>query len=213
MNWEAGSEHDWPTTPFRVVDGDLLLVVSSDQSFGVLRLDRTHLYPGLSASGDAPIRLSLRAIQTTRLEHVPGGEFVEGLLWLDAQISQDLGIPASAAPSSDQFIHKPVGLAQISGGVDPHIFGTRDLFAILHDRDIKQFAGPGDHVDRAVREGQNIAIVELQGRARRCQRWLENQQRSGCERGKKGRGSLVRRYHHDKSPWKDGGFKTMSLCL
>ncbi|EAU75139.1 ATP-binding cassette domain-containing protein [Synechococcus sp. RS9916] len=117
MNWEAGSEHDWPTTPFRVLDGDLLLVVSGDQSFGVLRLDRTHLYPGLSAPGDAPIRLSLRAIQTTRLEHVPGGECGEGLIWLDVHISQDLGIPASAAPSSTQLIHK---LAQLHAQAEQH---------------------------------------------------------------------------------------------
>ena len=87
MIWEAGSEQDWPRKPFRVLQGELLVVASSSQSFGVLRLDSSYAYPGLdTAATNSRICLRLRAIQKSQLETVPNGNLHEGLEWLDKQI-------------------------------------------------------------------------------------------------------------------------------
>ena len=84
MIWEAGSEQDWPRTPFRVLQGELLVVASSRQCFGVLRLDSSYAYPGLdTAATNSRICLRLRAIQKSQLETVPNGNLHEGLEWLD----------------------------------------------------------------------------------------------------------------------------------
>ena len=111
MIWEAGSEQDWPSTPFRVLQGDLLVIARSGQSFGVLRLDSSYLYPGLDrAATNQGIHLRLRAIQTSQLETVPNGQPHEGLEWLDHQISYSLGVAASTAPTTSQLIEKLTAL-------------------------------------------------------------------------------------------------------
>ena len=71
MTWNAGSDHPWPTEPFRITAGELLLVSHGDHAFGVLRLERNIVYPGLSDAASAPMRITLKAIQETRLELSP----------------------------------------------------------------------------------------------------------------------------------------------
>ena len=115
MIWEAGSEQDWPRTPFRVLQGELLVVASSSQSFGVLRLDSSYAYPGLdTAATNSRICLRLRAIQKSQLETVPNGNLHEGLEWLDKQISHSLGVAASTSPSTSQLIEKLTALYSLA---------------------------------------------------------------------------------------------------
>ena len=110
MTWESGSEHPWPNKPFRLAEGDLLLVSRGRHVFGLLRLERNRIYPGLPEPPDGRTRLSLKAIQTSRIDLNPAGESLGGLQWLDHQVSQDLGLSASDVPSSEQLLHKLTAL-------------------------------------------------------------------------------------------------------
>jgi ATP-binding cassette subfamily B protein len=106
MTWIAGSDHPWPTEPFRITAGELLLVSHGDHAFGVLRLAQNIVYPGLPDEASAPMRITLKAIQETHLEISPEQPFQQGLCWLDEQVSQNLGLAASPVPSSDQWLNK-----------------------------------------------------------------------------------------------------------
>ncbi len=109
MIWEAGSEHDWPNTPFRILQGDLLVIASSRQSFGVLRLNSSFTYPGLGPATTNPrIRLRLKAIKKSHLENITKGNPYDhdGLEWLDEQFSHSLGVAVSPSPSISQLIEK-----------------------------------------------------------------------------------------------------------
>jgi len=110
MNWNAGSHQPWPSQPFRIVAGELLLVSSGDLDFGLMRLERNVVYPGLSDTAASSIRLSLEVIQESRLEITPEADGKEGLHWLENRLSQLLGIAASAAPSCDQWLSKAAAL-------------------------------------------------------------------------------------------------------
>ena len=46
MNWNAGSRHSWPSQPFRIISGELLLVSNGALDFGLMRLERNVVYPG-----------------------------------------------------------------------------------------------------------------------------------------------------------------------
>ena len=72
MRWIAGSEHSWPTKPFRLTEGDLLLVSHGRHDFGLVRLERNLTYPGLPARKGVNIRITLRVIQESQIE----GEFL-----------------------------------------------------------------------------------------------------------------------------------------
>ena len=106
MNWNAGSHHPWPSKPFRIIAGELLLVSNGGPDFGLMRLDRNIVYPGLSGAAGASIRITLKVIQESRLEIIPDANDQEGLHWLDEQLSQLLGIVSSAVPSRDQWLSK-----------------------------------------------------------------------------------------------------------
>jgi ATP-binding cassette subfamily B protein len=106
MKWVAGSQHDWPEVAFRLVEGDLLLVSSGTNDFGLIRLEPGRLYPGVVLSSAAPISLKLQAIHASRVELVAEGDVQEGVQWLDEQLSQKLGLTASEAPSVEQLLHK-----------------------------------------------------------------------------------------------------------
>ncbi len=106
MIWTAGSDYTWPSEPFRITAGELLLVSHGDQAFGVLRLKQNIVYPGLPDAALSPIRITLQAIQETRLKISPEDSFQQGLCWLDEQVSQDLGVSPSPVPSIDQWLSK-----------------------------------------------------------------------------------------------------------
>ena len=73
MTWDSGSEHPWPNNPFRVAEGNLLLVSHGRHHFGLLRLEQNRIYPGLPQPPDGTIRLTLKAIQTSLIEMNPAG--------------------------------------------------------------------------------------------------------------------------------------------
>ena len=106
MTWESGSEHPWPNNPFRIAEGDLLLVSHGRHDFGLLRLEQNRIYPGLPELSDGTIRLTLKAIQTSRIEVNPAGDSLASLQWLDEQVSRDLGLSPSDGPSSRQLVQK-----------------------------------------------------------------------------------------------------------
>ena len=106
MTWTAGSDHLWPAEPFRLTAGELLLVTHGDHAFGVLRLKRNIVYPGLPNPASAAIRLTLMAIQEIQLEIIPEESCLPGLCWLDEQVSQALGVDPSSVPSSNQWLDK-----------------------------------------------------------------------------------------------------------
>jgi ATP-binding cassette subfamily B protein len=106
MNWFAGSQHHWPEVAFRLLEGDLLLVCSGTNDFGLMRLERGRLYPGVVLSSAAPVSLKLQAIDASRVELVPDGDPLEGVRWLDEKLSEDLGVPPSESPSVEQLLHK-----------------------------------------------------------------------------------------------------------
>ncbi|QNI59528.1 ABC transporter family protein [Synechococcus sp. BIOS-U3-1] len=106
MRWNAGSDHPWPSEPFRITAGVLLLESHGDHAFGVLRLQQNIVYPGLSDATGAPIQIMLKAIQESHLEIFPEGPYQQGLCWLDEQVSQDLGVSPSPVPTSDQWLNK-----------------------------------------------------------------------------------------------------------
>ena len=110
MNWNAGSHHPWPSEPFRIIAGEVLLVSNGGVDFGLMRLERNVVYPGLSDAAGATIHITLKVIQESRLETSPGANGQEGLHWLDEQLSQLLGIAASAVPSRDQWLSKAAAL-------------------------------------------------------------------------------------------------------
>ena len=87
MNWLAGSQNDWPEVAFRLLEGDLLLVSSGANDFGLMRLERGRLYPGVVLSSAAPVSLKLQAIDASRVELVPDGDPLEGVRWLDEKLS------------------------------------------------------------------------------------------------------------------------------
>ena len=68
MNWDAGSQHNWPEVAFRLIEGDLLLLSSGTNDFGLTRLERGRLYPGVVLSSTASVCLKLQAIGASRLE-------------------------------------------------------------------------------------------------------------------------------------------------
>ena len=92
MTWNTGSDHPWPAEPFRITAGELLLVSHGDHTFGVLRLGQNIVYPGLPDAANAPMRVTLRAIQDSQIEISPEGPCQQGLCWLDEQVSQDLRV-------------------------------------------------------------------------------------------------------------------------
>ncbi len=106
MRWNAGSDHPWPSEPFRITTGELLLVSHGDHAFGVLRLKQHIVYPGAPGATSAPMRIELKAIQDSQLESSPEGPCEQGLCWLDEQLSQNLGVAPSPVPSSDQWLNK-----------------------------------------------------------------------------------------------------------
>ena len=106
MTWTAGSDHLWPAEPFRITAGELLLVTHGDHAFGVLRLERNIVYPGLPNSARAAIRITCKAIQEIHLEITPEESCLPGLCWLDEQVSQALGVDPSSEPSSNQWLDK-----------------------------------------------------------------------------------------------------------
>ena len=107
MIWEAGSEQDWPRTPFRVLQGELLVVASSSQSFGVLRLDSSYAYPGLdTAATNSRICLRLRAIQKSQLEIVPTATSMKDWSGWTSRSAIPAGVAASTSPSTSQPIEK-----------------------------------------------------------------------------------------------------------
>lgn len=110
MTWKSGSEHPWPNAPFRIAEGDLLLVSHGRHDFGLLRLEQNRIYPGLPERPDGTIRLSLKSIQASLIEINPAGDSQDSLQWLDEQLSQDLGITPSADPSPEQLLHKLTAL-------------------------------------------------------------------------------------------------------
>ena len=110
MNWNTGSQHPWPSQPFRIISGELLLVSSGGLDFGLMRLKRNVVYPGLPDAAGADIRITLKVIQESRLEISAGDSGQEGCQWLDEQLSQLLGIAASAVPSSDSWLCKAAAL-------------------------------------------------------------------------------------------------------
>ena len=110
MIWTAGSNNPWPSDPFRIIAGEVLLVSRGQHEFGLLRLKRNIVYPGLPGTRDDGIQISLKTIQVSNLETNPQGDWHEGLQWLDEQLSQDLSIPSAEEPSSDQWLRKLVAL-------------------------------------------------------------------------------------------------------
>ena len=90
MNWDAGSQHNWPEVAFRLIEGDLLLLSSGTNDFGLTRLERGRLYPGVVLSSTASVCLKLQAIGASRLELVPDGDFHEGLQWLAETLGEEL---------------------------------------------------------------------------------------------------------------------------
>ena len=110
MNWNAGSHHPWPSQPFRIISGELLLVSNGDLDFGLMRLERNVVYPGLPDAAAASIRVTLEVIQDSRLEISAAANAQEGSQWLDDQFSQLLGSDASAVPSADQWLNKAAAL-------------------------------------------------------------------------------------------------------
>ena len=63
MNWNAGSQHPWPSEPFRIIAGEVLLVSNGGVDFGLMRLERNVVYPGLSDAAGATIHITLKFIQ------------------------------------------------------------------------------------------------------------------------------------------------------
>ena len=109
MKWNAGSHHPWPSEPFRIIAGEVLLVSNGGVDFGLMRLGRNVVYPGLPDAAGAGIRITLKVIQVSRLEISAGASGQEGCMWLDEQLSQLLGIAASAV-SSDPWLSKAAAL-------------------------------------------------------------------------------------------------------
>ena len=68
MNWNTGSQHPWPSQPFCIISGELLLVSNGGVDFGLMRLKRNVVYPGLPDAAGAGIRITLKVIQESRLE-------------------------------------------------------------------------------------------------------------------------------------------------
>ncbi len=106
MNWDAGSQHNWPEVAFRLIEGDLLLLSSGTNDFGLTRLERGRLYPGVVLSSTASVCLKLQAIGASRLELVPDGDSHEGLQWLAETLGEDLGFPLPGPPSVEQLLHQ-----------------------------------------------------------------------------------------------------------
>ena len=129
MNWNAGSEHAVPTMPFRIVEGDLLLVTDAGCSFGLLRLNPTYLYPGFPTTAHQQLHLCLRAIKPSRVELMPAGDTREGLAWLDGEISRKLCIAASASPSTQALVTK---LAQLHAQAEQHHLAAVDAHQPLN---------------------------------------------------------------------------------
>ena len=106
MRWIAGSEHSWPTKPFRLTEGDLLLVSHGRHDFGLVRLERNLTYPGLPATKGENIRITLRVIQESQIEVNSSDNVQDGLKWLDEQCSKCLNISSSELPDSQQLLQK-----------------------------------------------------------------------------------------------------------
>ena len=90
MNWNAGSRHPWPSQPFRIISGELLLVSNGALDFGLMRLERNVVYPGLPDAAGSTIGVSLEVIQESRLEISPDVDGQEGREWLEDQLGNSL---------------------------------------------------------------------------------------------------------------------------
>ena len=107
MNWDVGTDQQWPSVAFRIEEGDVLLVSRGRRDFGVLRLMRNLIYPGLPVQNNDLITIQLRAIRPSRLELQEEGQDESGRLWLDQHLCIELQcIPSSKAPSAEELLHK-----------------------------------------------------------------------------------------------------------
>ena len=140
MKWNAGSHQPWPPKPFRIIAGELLLVSNGGSDFGLMRLRKNVVYPGVSKAAGDTIRITLDVIQESRLETIPDDNGQEGLRWLDEQLSQILGIAASAVPSSDQWLSKVAAVhrqfehrhqALLDAHQPLNVRATHDLFLVM----------------------------------------------------------------------------------
>ncbi len=108
MSWNAGSDRPWPKQAFRISAGEVLLFASSSESsseFGLMRLERGLIYPGMPAATGQGTQLRLRAIQTSQLEFLAEGDDQGGRLWLAQRIESELGQPASGSTPTPQQLH------------------------------------------------------------------------------------------------------------
>lgn len=90
MSWDAGRQEPWPALPFRITEGEMLLVSSGDRDFALLRLEADRIYPGLPEPIANAITLKLQAIQTSRVELLADGDDSEGRQWLGQRLSEEL---------------------------------------------------------------------------------------------------------------------------
>ena len=118
MSWDAGRQEPWPALPFRIKEGEMLLVSSGDRDFALLRLEADRIYPGLPEPIASAITLKLQAIQTSRVELLADRDDSEGRQWLGQRLSEELdeelvdGI--YLPPSKEQLIEKLIALHGVS---------------------------------------------------------------------------------------------------
>ena len=83
MNWNTGSHHPWPSQPFRIISGELLLVSNGGLDFGLMRLNEMLSTPACLMQRVPSIRITLEVIQESRLEISAGASAQEGCQWRD----------------------------------------------------------------------------------------------------------------------------------
>lgn len=118
MSWGAGRQEPWPALPFRIMEGEMLLVSSGERDFALLRLEAERIYPGLPEPISNEIKLKLQAIQTSRVELLADGDDTEGRQWLGQRLSEELGEEqgedVSLPPSKQELIEKLIARHDVS---------------------------------------------------------------------------------------------------
>ena len=107
MKIPAGTCEPWPKQPFRISQGELLLVSKGDNDFAFFRLERSIVFPGFPTPEDNGIQLYLSAIDDGLIEQINDAEILaldpsrsiddEGRRWLEDRLSREQQ-PSDGAP-------------------------------------------------------------------------------------------------------------------
>lgn len=104
--WNTGSDNPWPSQPFCITSGDLLLVVRCRHDFGLFRLKHGLSYPGLPSALNGDLQIALKAIQSSQVDIDHVGDCRNGLQWLDEQLTQAISISVSSLPRGNEWVDK-----------------------------------------------------------------------------------------------------------